>query len=232
MPPNTEPQVVGMLLLFVPGFVALAVAGYIGWPTTRRGDLKWVVYAVIVSLALEVAVRLTIDRVWASSIDPNAHPARRAAVLLLYGLVFGGAVGWLQRWLDEVRRTVESEDPNPGGGGLWYWPTRLAMWVLGTQTESRVWTAFFRYKGYMRLELLDGRVLVAWVQYFSTDPGDSPRELFLSGLRVVRNESWTKLPGSMYLDSSQLRSAIRVTKVDEMKQVIGGMYEPPKVPNA
>jgi UPF0716 family protein affecting phage T7 exclusion len=39
MPPLSQPQVIGWLLLFIPGFVSLTVAAWLGWAATRRTQL-------------------------------------------------------------------------------------------------------------------------------------------------------------------------------------------------
>jgi hypothetical protein len=67
--------------------------------------------------------------------------------------------------------------------------------------------------------MTDGRAFVAHVHLFSTDPGDPPRELVLSHLHLEKDGGWVEVPGAMYLDSSQLRSVIRVTDPNHLPQV-------------
>jgi hypothetical protein len=237
MPPINEPDVVKWLLLFIPGFVALGVLGYFGRPTTRWSDLRWIVYSVLTSLVLEIAVRWTADPLVGSSIDAIHHPVRRAGVLLIYAVLGGAIVGTLQSW-----GSFDTRKWPPVRFLRQLWLNMVLRWhILGEvrlaqsfnrlgrrwgdvlqRLQPRVWTAFFRQNdvrtGFVRVELTNQQAFIAYVHQYSIDPGDQLRELVLNNLYLEQNGGWVQLPGAtMYLDSGQIRSVIRV---EDPKQLI------------
>ncbi len=166
MPPTTETQVVGWLLLVIPGFVAVTIASYLGSPATRRSDLRWVAYSVLASVALEVFVRWTLDRWLPGLLDSQLHPVRRAGTLVLVGAVAGGSVALIQ---------------NQG------FVSSLRWRIFEEAAEPRVWSAFFRHpdaQRFVRVELTGGQGLIGHIHLFSTDAGDPPRELVLTDVHV------------------------------------------------
>lgn len=149
MPPITEPQVVGWLLLFIPGFLGLVVAAYFGSAATRRSQLHWIAYALLFSLLLEVVARWVADPIFGDFFSPIQHPVRRAGLLLLLGVAGGLPLGLLYNW---------------------DWLSTQRYHLFGEDSEARVWTAFFRNpdaKDWVRVELIDGRAFIAHVHLFS-----------------------------------------------------------------
>lgn len=207
MPPITQPEVVGWLLLFIPGFLGLVVAAYFGSAATRRSQLHWIAYALLFSLVLEIVARWTADPLFGDLFSPTQHPIRRAALLLFLGIVGGAILGGLQNWP---------------------WLSTRRYRLFGEDAEARVWTAFFRNpdaQDWVRVEMIDGRAFVAHVHLFSTDPGDPPRELVLSHLHLEKDRGWVEVPGAMYVDSGQIRSVIRVEDPNQLPQITATLWQ-------
>src|SRR5438046_526675 len=98
MPPITQPEVIGWLLLFIPGFLGLVVAAYFGSAATRRSQLHWIAYSLLFSLVLEFVARWVADPIFGDFFSGTQHPVRRAGLLLLLGVVGGLVLGLLQNW--------------------------------------------------------------------------------------------------------------------------------------
>lgn len=209
MPPVTEPQVVGWLLLFIPGFVFLAVLAYFGPSARGRSQLAWIAYSILLSLLIEIVARLTVDHIAGSQLDPVSHPVRRAAVLLALGSVGALLFAWI------------------ANRNLLY---TLRWRLLGESVEPRVWTAFFRNpdaQDYVRVELTDGRAFVGHVDMFSVDVNDPPRELVLTDLRLEKDGDWVRFPGAIYIDSSQIRMVARVASPNDLVAVTQALTSGP-----
>jgi hypothetical protein len=236
MPPTSEPELVGWLLLFIPGLVALEVAGFYGRPTTQRGTLQWIVYGVLISLALEVVIRIVLDPFLRPWIGPLNHPVRRSGILVVMAVGTGIAIGWLQRRTDRwqqrswkaggtvIQGTGVSDVPRgpirPAKAAVGRFLTgtgtrlvityrRITSWFMAPRTERRVWIAFFKYQGWVRIELTNDQVIMGWARYYSDDPGDTVRELMIESVHLKRNGAWEAVPATLYVDSGQLRSVLR-----------------------
>jgi hypothetical protein len=190
LPPLTQPQIVGWLLLFVPGFVALSVMSWLGWPATRRSQLHWLAYALLISLGCELLLRWSLDHVLPGWADPVSHPVRRALALLAVAFVFGCAIGLLQAHWRFNR---------------WVW------WLLRESAMPTVWLAYFRNPStaeYVRVETTNGMTMVAHVDSYSVDPGDPNQELILTDVAVKVGSGWDTLPGPVYLSARQVAMVV------------------------
>jgi hypothetical protein len=178
--------VVGWLLLFIPGFVALSLMSWVGWPATRRSQLHWLAYALLISLGCELLVRTSLDRLEPGWADSVTHPVRRAVVLLSLSILIGFALGLLQH----------------------HW--RFNRWIWSLLKESAmptVWLAYFRNPAtalWVRVETANGMTMVAHVDAYSTDPGDANQELILTDVAVKNDGEWDMLPGPVYLNGRQV----------------------------
>jgi hypothetical protein len=199
LPPLTQPAVVGWLLLFVPGFVALSVMAWLGWAATRRSQLHWLAYSLLISLACEFLVRESVDRLLPAWADPVLHPVRRAFVLLLVGVLIGLAVGLLQH----------------------NWRFNRLVWrALRESTMPTVWLAYFRNPdtaNWVRVETSDGNTMVAHVDSYSSDPGDANQELILTNVALKTDHGWESLPGPVYMNGKQVALAFADNDPDVLK---------------
>ena len=107
----------------------------------------------------------------------------------------------------------------------------IAGWFLSPRTDSRVWISFFKYQGWVRVELTNDQVVVGWARYYSNDPGDSLRELILEGVRYKVDQAWVDVPFSLYLDSGQLRSVLRAPTRAAIEEADRRMSAAPSQPN-
>jgi Family of unknown function (DUF6338) len=194
MPAATTAQAVGWLLLFLPGFTAMAVAAHLGWPATNRTQLHWLAYALVLSLTLEVVARWTADPLLGSWVSPDQHPFRRAGVLLGLAIAAGTAIGWLQ-------------------SAPWF--NRLWWRLFKQRSQPTVWTSFFRdptHGGWARVELKDGKALVGYVDQYSIDSGLAARELILIQSGVEINTGWIPIDNAaIWLDASQIANIVLVS---------------------
>jgi hypothetical protein len=201
MPPTTEAEAIGWLLFFLPGFVLLAVAAYIGWPATSRSQTHWIAYSLLLSLALTLLVRVVLDPWTSGALDAQHHPAARAVALLMLGFGGGITLGWLQ--------TAK-------------WFNRLWWWLFREKAQPTVWTSFFRdpsHGMWARIQMADGRTLVGHVDQYSVDAGRAARELVMTDVRLEARGGWIPIPGAVLLDSGRVDSVVLVTSGGELSDV-------------
>ncbi len=192
----------GWLLLFVPGFVALAVMSWLGWSATRRSQLHWLAYSLLISLTCELLVRESVDRILPGWADPALHPVHRGLALLLLGGLIGFAVGMLQ----------------------YNWRfNRLVWWLLRESAMPTVWLAYFRNPAtasWLRVETADGKTMVAHVDVFTIDPSDANQELILTDMALKTDHGWETLPGPVYMNGKQIALAFADKDPDVLKAAL------------